>query len=66
MKILILIVIIVGAFIYIYKNIDKIKATYEVVREKTKAIIQAVKIKVMNVFVSIKNFFGRIFKTVGR
>ena len=38
MKILILIVIIVGAFIYIYKNIDKIKATYEVVREKTKAI----------------------------
>ena len=50
MKILILIVIIVGAFIYIYKNIDKIKATYEVVREKTKAIIQAAKIKVMNVF----------------
>ena len=66
MKILILVVIIVGAFIYIYKNIDKIKATYEVVREKTKAIIQAAKIKVMNVFFSIKNFFGKIFKTVGR
>ena len=48
------------------KLLDKIKATYEVVREKTKAIIQAVKIKVMNVFVSIKNFFGRIFKHVGK
>lgn len=66
MKILILIALIVGAFIYIYKNIDKIKATYEVVREKTKAIIQAVKIKVINVYMNIKNFFGRIFKRIGR
>lgn len=66
MKILILIALIVGAFIYIYKNIDKIKATYEVVREKTKAIIHAVKIKVINVYVNIKNFFGRIFKSTGK
>lgn len=66
MKILILIALIIGAFILIYKNLNKIKATYEVVREKTKAIIHAVKIKVMNVFLSIKNFFGRIFKHVGK
>lgn len=66
MKILILIALIIGAFILIYKNINKIKAMYEAVKEKIKTIIHAVKIKVMNVFLSIKNFFGRIFKHVGK
>lgn len=67
MKILILIVIIIiGAFVLVYKNIDKIKAACEVIKEKTKAIINNLKVKVMNVVIIIKNFFGRIFKSVGR
>ena len=61
MKILILVALIIGAFILIYKNLNKIKAMYETVKEKTKAIIQVVKIKVMSVFLSIKNFFGERF-----
>lgn len=66
MKILILIALIIGAFILIYKNLNKIKAMYEAAKEKTKTIIHAVKIKVMNIFFNIKNFFGRIFKHVGK
>lgn len=61
MKTLILIALIIGAFILIYKNLNKIKAMYEAVKEKTKTIIHAVKIKVMNIFLSIKNFFGERF-----
>ena len=65
-KILILIALNIGAFILIYKNLNKIKTMYEAAKEKMKTIIHAVKIKVMNVFLSIKSFFGRIFKKVGR
>ena len=65
-KILILIALNIGAFILIYKNLNKIKTMYEAAKEKMKTIIHAVKIKVMNVFLSIKSFFGRIFKRTGK
>lgn len=66
MKTLILIALIIGAFILIYKNLNKIKAMYEAVKEKMKAFIYTAKIKVINVYVNIKNFFGRIFKRTGK
>ena len=66
MKILILIALIIGAFILIYKNLNKIKTMYEAVKEKIKAFIYTAKIKVINVYVNIKIFFGRIFKHVGK
>lgn len=65
-KFLIFTSMIFGIFALIYKYFDKIKAVCAKVKEKIKAFIYAAKIKVMNVFVSIKNFFGRIFKRAGR
>ena len=65
-KFLIFTAIILGILALIYKYFDKIKAVCAKVKEKVKAFIYAAKIKVMNVFVSIKNFFGRIFTSAGK
>lgn len=66
LKVFIFLLAVTSIFILIYKYFDKIKAVCAKVKEKVKAFIYAAKIKIMNVFVSIKNFFGKIFKTVGR
>lgn len=65
-KFLIFTSMIFGIFALIYKYFDKVKAISAKVKEKIKAFIYAAKIKVMNVCVSIKNFFGRIFKRAGK
>lgn len=64
--IILYIALLIALFALIYKYFDKIKAVCVKVKEKVKAFIYAAKIKVMNIFVSIKNFFGRIFKRAGR
>lgn len=64
--IILYVVLLIALFALIYKYFDKVKAIIAKSKEKIKAFIYAAKIKVMNVFVSIKNFFGRIFKSAGR
>lgn len=66
LKTLILLFIITGLFILIYKNLDKLKEYAVKIKEKTVAVYTAIRIKVMNVFFIIKNFFGKIFKTAGK
>ncbi len=64
--IILCITLLIALFALIYKYFDKIKAACASVKEKIKAFIYTAKIKVINVYVNIKNFFGRIFKSVGR
>lgn len=64
--IILYIALLIALFALIYKYFDEIKAVCAKVKEKVKLFIYAAKIKIMNVFVSIKNFFGRIFKRAGR
>ncbi len=66
LKTLILLFIITGLFILIYKNLDKLKEYAVKIKEKTIVVYTGIKIKVMNVFFIIKNFFGKIFKTAGK
>lgn len=66
LKTLILLFIITGLFILIYKNLDKLKEYAVKIKEKTITVYTGIKIKVMNVFFIIKNFFGKIFKTAGK
>ena len=66
LKTLILLFIITSLFILIYKNLDKLKEYAVKIKEKTIAVYTGIKIKVMNVFFIIKNFFGKIFKTAGK
>lgn len=66
LKTLILLFIITGLFILIYKNLDKLKEYAVKIKEKTIVVYTGIKITVMNVFFIIKNFFGKIFKTAGK
>lgn len=59
--IILYIALLIALFALIYKYFDKIKAVCAKVKEKVKAFIYAAKIKVINMFVSIKNFFGERF-----
>lgn len=61
LKTLILLFIITGLFILIYKNLDKLKEYAVKIKEKTIAVYTGIKMKVMNVFFIIKNFFGERF-----
>lgn len=65
-KFLIFTSMIFGIFALIYKYFNKVKAISAKLKEKIKAFIYAAKTKIMNVFISIKNFFGRIFKSAGK
>ena len=60
-KFLIFTSMIFGIFALIYKYFNKVKAIIAKVKEKIKAFIYAAKTKIMNVFISIKNFFGERF-----
>lgn len=66
LKTLILLFMVTGLFILIYKNLDKLKEYAVKIKAKTIAVYTVIKIKVMNVFFIIKNFFGKIFKTAGK
>lgn len=66
LKTLILLFIITGSFILIYKNLDKLKVYALAVKEKITTLFFTVKTKIMNVCFVIKNFFGKIFKTAGK
>ncbi len=65
-KFLIFTAIILGIFALIYKYFDKIKVGYTKIKEKVQVVISIVKVKIMNVYIVIKNFFGRIFTSAGR
>lgn len=66
LKTLILLCIVTGLFILIYKNLDKLKVYALAVKEKITTLFFAVKTKIMNVCFIVKNFFGKIFKTAGK
>ena len=66
LKTLILLCIVTGLFILIYKNLDKLKVYALEVKEKITTLFFAVKTKIMNVCFVVKNFFGKIFKTAGK
>ena len=66
LKTLILLFIITGLSILIYKNLDKLKVYALAVKEKITTLFFAVKTKIMNVCFVVKNFFGKIFKTAGK
>lgn len=62
LKTLILLCIVTGLFILIYKNLDKLKVYALAVKEKITTLFFAVKTKIMNVCFVVKTFLEKYLK----